>query len=212
MEVACQMLKVDLIVFHLMEFDIIPGIDWLFRHYTKIGCPKREVVLTHPPTGDRIYFIGVALKLAPLLATTCQVKRRILEGASTYLLVVIDKAEESKGVQGIPVIEDFPKVFVDELSGLPSYLEMEFVIELEPTSAPVHRAPYRMAPIELKELNFQIEELLDKGFTRPSLSPCGAPILFVEMNDRSMYIDYRKLNKATIKNMYPLSQIYNLLD
>lgn len=91
---------------------------------------------------------------------------------------------------------------------------MEFIINLEPTIALMHKKLYRMAPTELKELYVQIEELLEKRFIRPRSSPWGAPVLVVKKKDRSlkMYIDYRELNKVTIKNKYPLSQIDELLD
>ena len=91
---------------------------------------------------------------------------------------------------------------------------MEFTIDLEPGASPISKAPYRMAPVELAELKKQIEELLEKGFIRPSVSPWGAPVLFVKKKDGSMRlcIDYRQLNKVTIKNKYPLPRIDDLLD
>ena len=76
------------------------------------------------------------------------------------------------------------------------------------------RAPYRMAPMELKELKSQLQELLDKGFIRPSVSPWGAPVLFVKKKDGTlrMCIDYRQINKVTVKNKYPLPRIEDLFD
>ncbi|KAA0042480.1 pol protein [Cucumis melo var. makuwa] len=100
------------------------------------------------------------------------------------------------------------------LPGLPPHREVEFAIELEPGTIAISRAPYRMAPAELKELKVQLQELLDKGFIRPSVSPWGAPVLFVKKNDGSMRlcIDYRELNKVTVKNIYPLPRIDDLFD
>ncbi|KAL9252656.1 Retrovirus-related Pol polyprotein from transposon 297-like protein [Drosera capensis] len=91
---------------------------------------------------------------------------------------------------------------------------MDFSIELAPEAAPISKAPYRMAPAELKELKTQLEELLEKGYIRPSVSPWGAPVLFVKKKDGSMRlcIDYRELNKITIKNRYPLPRIDDLFD
>ena len=91
---------------------------------------------------------------------------------------------------------------------------MEFRIDLVPGAAPVAKAPYRLAPSEMQELSKQLEELLEKGFIRPSSSPWGAPILFVKKKDVSMRmcIDYRELNKLTIKNKYPLPRIDDLFD
>ncbi|KAA0048090.1 hypothetical protein E6C27_scaffold385G001650 [Cucumis melo var. makuwa] len=113
-----------------------------------------------------------------------------------------------------PVVRDYPDVFPEKLSGLPPQREIEFAIELEPGTVPISRAPYRMAPVELKELKVQLQELLDKGFIRPSVSPWGAPVLFVKKKDGSMRlcIDYRKLNKVTVKNKYPLPRIDDLFD
>ena len=91
---------------------------------------------------------------------------------------------------------------------------MEFGIDLEPGTAPISKAPYRMAPAEMQELKNQLEDLLDKGYVRPSASPWGAPVLFVKKKDGSfrLCIDYRELNKVTIKNRYPLPRIDDLLD
>ena len=97
---------------------------------------------------------------------------------------------------------------------MPPQREIDFIIELVPGAEPVSRTPYRMAPAELKELKIQLQELLDLGFIRPSFSPWGAPVLFVKKKDGSlrMCIDYRELNKLTIKNKYPLPRIDNLFD
>ena len=105
-------------------------------------------------------------------------------------------------------------VFPDELPGLPPDREIEFAIDLAPGTEPVSKAPYRMAPVEMKELATQLQELLEKGVIRPSVSPWGAPVLFVKKKDGSMRlcIDYRELNKLTIKNKYPLPRIDDLFD
>lgn len=104
------------------------------------------------------------------------------------------------------MVQEFPDVFLKELPRLPSEQEIEFVIELMPGTESISKAPYRIALAELKELKVQLEELLDRGFIRPSASPWGAPVLFVEKKDGSMHlcIDYRQLNQVTIKNKYLL--------
>ncbi|GKD12709.1 putative reverse transcriptase domain-containing protein, partial [Tanacetum coccineum] len=109
---------------------------------------------------------------------------------------------------------DFPKVFPDDLPGLPPHRQVEFKIELMPGAAPVARAPYRLVPSEMKELADQLQELSEKVFIRRSSSPWGAPVLFVKKKGGSfcMYIDYRELNKLTIKNCYPLPRIDDLFD
>ncbi|GKB79040.1 putative reverse transcriptase domain-containing protein [Tanacetum coccineum] len=107
-----------------------------------------------------------------------------------------------------------PKVFPEDLSGLPPPRLVEFQIDLISGVAPVARAPYRLAPSEMKELSEQLQELFEKGFIRPSSSPWGALVLFIKKKDGSfrMCIDYRELNKLTVKNRYPLPRIDNLFD
>ncbi|GJU17282.1 putative reverse transcriptase domain-containing protein [Tanacetum coccineum] len=106
------------------------------------------------------------------------------------------------------------EVFPEELPGLSQTRQVEFQIDLMPGAAPVARAPYRLAPFEMKELSDQLKELFDKGFIRPSSSPGGAPVLFVKKKDGSfrICIDYRELNKLTVKNRYPLPRIDDLFD
>ncbi|GJT43198.1 putative nucleotidyltransferase, ribonuclease H [Tanacetum coccineum] len=114
----------------------------------------------------------------------------------------------------IPIVRDFEDVFPDDLSGLPPQRQVEFRIDLIPGATPVAKSPYRLAPSEMQELSEQLQELQDKGFIRPSHSPWGAPVLFVKKKDGSfrMCIDYRELNKLTIKNRYPLPRIDDLFD
>ena len=105
-------------------------------------------------------------------------------------------------------------IFPEKLPGLPPDREIEFCIDVVPDTDPISMPPYRMAPTELKELNEQLKELLDKGFIRPSTSPWGAPVLFVKEKDGSLRlcIDYRKLNKVTIKSNYLLPKMDDLFD
>ncbi|XP_035543106.1 probable LRR receptor-like serine/threonine-protein kinase RFK1 [Juglans regia] len=198
-ELDGRTLKADLLVFGQMEFDLILGMDWLFKHYAKIDCRK---------------YVGASVKATPLLISALQARKCIEDGASAFLLMIVEKTDGSEEIRGIPVVEDFPEVFVNELPGLLPDRETEFKIELEPATTPTHKAPYRMAPAELKELKVQLEELLEKGFIRPSSSPWGAPVLFVKKKDGSMRmcIDYRELNKVTIKNKHLLPRIDDLLD
>nr|GFA04897.1 hypothetical protein [Tanacetum cinerariifolium] len=116
--------------------------------------------------------------------------------------------------EDVPVIQDFPEVFLNDLPGLPPPRQMEFRIDLVPGAAPVARAPYRLATSEMKELAKHLQELSEKGFILPSSSLWGAPVLFVKKKDGSfcMCIDYRELNKLTVKNRYPLPRIDDLFD
>ena len=111
-------------------------------------------------------------------------------------------------------MRDFEDGFLEEMKGLPPHREVDFTIELEPGTRPISRAPYRMAPSEMAELKTQLEDLVEKGYIRPCASPWGAPVLFVQKKDGTMRlcIDYRELNRATVKNRYPLPRIDDLLD
>ena len=107
------------------------------------------------------------------------------------------------------VVCEYADVFPDELPGLPPHRDVDFGIELHPGTLPISMTPHRMAPVELKELKVQLQELLDKGFIRPSTSPWGAPVLFATLR---LCIDYRQLNRVTIKNRHPLPRISDLFD
>ncbi|CAA0819544.1 Uncharacterized mitochondrial protein AtMg00860, partial [Striga hermonthica] len=130
-----------------------------------------------------------------------------------YLVSLVDDYSKARSPHDVPIVREFVDVFSDELPGGPPN-KMEFSIDLIPGVGPVSKAPYRMAPKELQELKVQIQELLRLGFIRPSVSPWGPPVLFVKKKDRSMRmcIDYRDLNRLTIKNKYPLPRIDNLFD
>ena len=111
-------------------------------------------------------------------------------------------------------MNNFPDVFLEELLGIPPEREVDLSIEILPGTTPTSTAPYRMAPTELKEINIQLQRLLDKGFIRPTVFPWGAPILFVKKKDDTlrMCIDYRKINKVIVKKKYPLLRIEDLFD
>ncbi|KAF5454475.1 hypothetical protein F2P56_024135 [Juglans regia] len=141
-------------------------------------------------------FVGSKLKARPVVISAIQAKRDIACGADAFLVQVVSTLSEKKSLVDIPVVEEFPDVFVDEF---PHQLQF---------------APYRMAPAELKELKAQLQELVDKRFIQPSTSPWGALVLFVKKKDGTlrMCTDYRKLNKVTIKNKYPLPRIDDFFD
>ena len=105
-------------------------------------------------------------------------------------------------------------VFPSELPGLPPSREVEFSIDLLPGTSPISVPPYRFAPAELRELKIQLDELSSLGFIRPSSSPWGTPALFAKKKDGSLRlcIDYRKLNRVTVKNKYPMPRIDDLFD
>nr|GEW76230.1 putative reverse transcriptase domain-containing protein [Tanacetum cinerariifolium] len=135
-------------------------------------------------------------------------------GCQVFLAQVMEKKSDERRPKDIQVVRGFLEVFPEDLPGLPSVCQVEFQIDLILGVAPVAQAPYRLAPLEMQELSDQLQELADRGFIRPSTSPWGAPVLFVKKKDGSfrMCIDYRELNKLTVKNRYPLPKIDDLFD
>jgi hypothetical protein len=117
-------------------------------------------------------------------------------------------------LEDIHVVREFPDVFSDDLPGMPPERAIEFKIELQPSTAPISKAPYKMSREELAELKIQLKDLLDKGFIRPSSSPWGCSALFVSKKDKGLRlcVDYRSLNAVTVKNKYPLPRIDILFD
>ena len=203
--------QVDLIPFKLGGFDAIIGMDWLANNNAQIDCEKKKIKLK-TPKGKEVVFKGQ--RQTRKFLTIIQTKRLLMQGCEAYLAHVVDTKHETPEIQDILVVNEFEDVFPKDLPGLPPDREIEFAIDLAPGTAPVSKAPYRLAPVEMKELASQLQELLDKGMIRPSVSPWGAPVLFVKKKDGSMRlcIDYRELNKLTIKNKYPLPRIDDLFD
>ncbi|GJS16814.1 putative reverse transcriptase domain-containing protein [Tanacetum coccineum] len=207
-----HLFKIDLMPIELGAFDVIIGMDWLADNDAVIICGKKEV---HIPIKNRTLVVKGDRNSSRLKVISCIKARKYIErGCHLFLAHVTEKEKSEKRLEDVPVIRDFPEVFPDDLPGLPPSRQVEFKIDLVPGAAPVARAPYRLAPSEMKELSEQLKELLEKGFIRPSSSPWGAPVLFVKKKDGSfrMCIDYRELNKLTVKNRYPLPRIDDLFD
>ncbi|KAL9268695.1 Transposon Ty3-G Gag-Pol polyprotein-like protein [Drosera capensis] len=175
----------------------------LFRHI-KLQSPKGGRLLFHGEGSRPDLHIISAIRASTLLKKGCQ----------GFLCSFESPMSQKLNVDDIPVVRDYPDVFPDELSGLPPTRELDFNIELVPGATAISKAPYRMTLAELKELKTRLEKLLEKGYIRPSVSPWGAPVLFVKKKDGSMRlcIDYRELNRITIKNRYPLPRIDDLFD
>ncbi|KAL0561760.1 hypothetical protein IC582_002201 [Cucumis melo] len=212
-EIAGHVIEVTLIVLDMLDFDVILGMDWLAANHASIDCSRKEVTF-NPPSLASFKFKGGGSKSLPQVISAIRASKLLSQGTWGILASVVDTREADVSLSSEPVVRDYPDVFPEELPGLPPHREVEFAIELEPGTVPISRAPYRMAPAELKELKVQLQELLDKGFIRPSVSPWGAPVLFVKKKDGSMRlcIDYRELNKVTVKNRYPLPRIDDLFD
>nr|GEV91297.1 putative reverse transcriptase domain-containing protein [Tanacetum cinerariifolium] len=195
--------NIDLMPVEMGSFDVIIGTDWLVKYHAVIVCDKK---LVRVPFGKEILIFhgdgsnnGHESRLNIISCTKTQ--RYLLKGCSIFLAHVTTKETEDKSkekrLEDVPIVQDFPKVFLEDLSGIPPTRQVEFQIDLVPV--PVARAPYRLAPSEMKELSDQLKELAEKGFIRHSSSPWGAPIFFVKKKYGSfrMCIDYRELNKLT---------------
>ncbi|GJS49337.1 putative reverse transcriptase domain-containing protein [Tanacetum coccineum] len=203
---------IDLMIIELGSFDIIIGMDWLSRNDAAILCGEKKVRI---PLKSKTLVIEGNRNNSRLKIVSCiKTQKYIEKGCELFLAQVTEQESKEKRLEDVPVIQDFPEVFPEDLPGLPPPRQVEFRIDLIPGAAPVARAPYRLAPSEMKELSKQLQELSEKGFIRPSSSPWGAPVLFVKKKDGSfrMCIDYRELNKLTIKNRYPLPRIDDLFD
>nr|GEX95815.1 retrotransposable element Tf2 [Tanacetum cinerariifolium] len=181
-------IKIDLLHIELESFDVIIRMDWIVRSKSRLEVISSIRTQKYIEKGYLVFLIQVTRK----------------KGVET----------PERRVEDVPVVKDFLKVFPEDLPGLPPTRQVEFHIKLIPGAAPVARTSYRLAPAEIKELAKQLKELSNKGFIRPSSSLWGASILFVKKKDGSfrMCIDYRELNKLTVKNRYPLPRIDDFFD
>jgi len=201
MEVAGRRFKVNLICLPMEGLDVILGMDWLSSNHVVIDCERCRVVFLD---AAGLEFIS-----------SNQAAKEIEDGATLFMIVAqIEKMSTAEQISMIPVVDEYTNVFPDEIPELPSSRDVDFTIDLILGASPVSKEPYRMAPVELSELKKQIEDLLAKKFIRPSASPWGAPVLLVKKKNGSsrLCVDYRQLNKLTIKNKYPLPRIDDLLD
>nr|GFA70897.1 putative reverse transcriptase domain-containing protein [Tanacetum cinerariifolium] len=196
----------------LGSFDVVIGMDWLSKNYAKILCDEK--VFHVPIDGETLIIRGDQSKTRLNLISCIKTERYISQGCQIFKIQVVEKKSDEKRLEDIHVVKGFPNILPEDLPGLPPVCQVEFQIDLIPGTTHVARAPYRLAPLEMQELSNQLQELIDRGFIRPSTSPWGAPVLIFKKKDESfrMCIDYRELNKLTIKNHYPLSRIDDLFD
>nr|GFA15334.1 putative reverse transcriptase domain-containing protein [Tanacetum cinerariifolium] len=183
--------NIDLLPVELGSFDVIIGMDWLSRYNDVIDCTEKLVCL---PFGNEILTIheegSNERNESRLNIISCSKAQEYMsKGCHVFLANITSTKDEDKSngkrLEGVPVVREFPEVFPKDLPGIPPTRQVEFLIDLVPDAAPVARAPYRLAPSEMKELADQLQELTDKGFIRPSSSPWGAPVLFVKKKDGS---------------------------
>nr|GFC32277.1 putative reverse transcriptase domain-containing protein [Tanacetum cinerariifolium] len=170
--------------------------DWLKTYHAVIVCDEKTVRVPFRNETLIIRCDGSNNENQLNIISCTKTRKYFLKGYPVFLAnittkTIKDKSKE-KRLEDVPIVRDFSEVFPEDLPGLPPTRHVEFQIDLIPGAAPVARAPYRLAPSEMKELSDQLQELSDKGFIRPSSSPCGAPVLFVKKKDGSfqMCIDY----------------------
>jgi hypothetical protein len=182
----------NMILLKGQDIDAILGMNWLAQHKAILNTDLRTIKLSHDHE-EVLLSIPIAIPAKPF--------------GRVYEAIIPE-------IQDIPVVCEFPDVFPKDLPGLPPQRDVEFVIKLKPGTAPISRRSYWMPPNELAELKTQLQDLLEKGFIRPSSSPWGCPAIFVKKKDQTlqMCVDYRPLNEVTIKNKYPLPRIDILFD
>ena len=209
LEILGILLALDLRVMDMTEFDIILGMDWLTTHQVVIDCDHRRVT-AYTQDGTRVTLQGDKHDALPQAVYDSRWHGQLMGWLASLTL-----EDEVRQDLDLPkVVCEYEDVFPDKLSGLPPPRDVDFCIKPHPDTSPISMAPHRMAPIELQELKVQIQELLGKGFIRPSTSPWGASILFEKKRDKTLRlcIDYSQLNKVTIKNQHPLLRIDDLFD
>jgi hypothetical protein len=205
--VSSKTYYIDLVCLPMKQLDVILGMDWLSANHVYIRCAKKSIYM---PTSNMVERVA----LSELLKHTYQLVQFICAQDKGFYVMLTVTLESDVSPNDIPIVSEYLDVFPTDITSLPPEREIEFSIDLIPGAEPVSVAPYRMSPLELKELKTQLEELIQKHFIRPSVSPWGAPVLLVKKKDSSMRlcIDYCQLNKVTIKNKYPLPRIDDLLD
>ena len=187
---------------------MILGMDWLSRHQVVVDCRMKRVTL-RTPSGEEVTFIGERLNPPSNVISATTAKTMVRKGCEAYLAYVIDTKKVEPILLDIPTVSDYLDVFLEKLPRLPPQGEIEFAIDVISGATPASITPYRMDPMELKELKLQLQELLEKRFICPSVSSWGALMLFVKKKDSTLRlcVDYRQLNKMTVKNKYPLPRI-----
>ncbi|KAI3715505.1 hypothetical protein L6452_22489 [Arctium lappa] len=205
--------SIDLLPMVIGGFDVVVDMDWLSNNHAEIVCSKKLIRLPNPP-GEFVVIYGEKKKGEVAIITMAKARKCLVKGCSSFLAYVIDVKLEKSKLEDVRIVREFLDVFPDDLPGLPPDRQLEFRIDLVPGAAPIAKAPYHLAPSEMQEMMAQLQELLEKGFIRPISSPWGAPVLFLKKKDGTMRmcIDYRELNKATVKNRYPLPRIDDLFD
>ncbi|XP_028098905.1 uncharacterized protein LOC114298516 [Camellia sinensis] len=188
---ACELLignvrvYANLLPLDMTHFDIILGMNWLNEHQATIDCTTKKISFHHPGQSE-FTFKGHGVISPPYIISAVKAYKLLQKGCQGYLCSVLEGQSTNGGTNMIPVVCEFPDVFPEELPGELVDREIEFTIEVVPGTQPISKTPYRMSPVEMKELKIQLQDLLDKGFIRLSVSPWGAPFLFVKKKDGTL--------------------------
>jgi hypothetical protein len=191
LQLGSQLIKMDLLLLDLEGMDVLLGMNWMAQHHVSLDISSRIVEIDSPEHEPTIFYLP----------------QRKCINSCTYATTGIK-------LKDIPIVCEYPDIFPDDLPGMPPDRDIEFIIELQPGTAPISKRSYRMPPNELDELKIQLQDLFDKGFIRLSASPWGCQALFVKKKDNSLRlcVDFCPLNAVTIKNKYPLPRIDILFD
>ena len=171
--------NVDLIILDMVDFDVILGMTWLSPNFAILDCNAKTVTLAKPET-DPLLWEGDYTSTPVRIISFLRAKRMVSKGCLDFLAHLRDDTTQVPSIESVSIVHEFLDVFPAELPGMPPGRGIDFCIDLEPGTRPISIPPYRMAPAELRELKAQLQELLSKGFIRPSASPWGAPVLFVK--------------------------------
>ena len=209
LEISGTLLTVDLRILDMSEFDVILGMDWLTVNRVVIDFERRRVTV-YTQDGTHVIFQGDKNDILPQTVYESRYQGQLAGWLASLTL----EDEERPNLDLPQVVCEYVDVFPDKLPGLPPQRVVDFGIKLHPGTLPISMAPHRMAPVELQELRVQLQELLNKGFIRPSTSPWGASVLVAKKRGKTLRlsIGYKQLNKVTIKNRYPLLRIDDLFD
>lgn len=191
---ACQLqigkttTLVDLRVTPLGSYGIVLGMDWLYAHRAKMDCSLKKIKC-EDDHGSPIVITEIQRPVSLHMIFAMQLKRSMRKGCQLFAITISDREEEDEKETSIddhPILKRYSDVFPIDLPGMPPRREIDFHIDLVQGAEPVSRAPYRMTTNELNELKIQLEELLEKGHIHPSISPWGAPVIFVKEKDESL--------------------------
>jgi hypothetical protein len=170
--------RANLYVMILGSYDVVIGMDWLESHEAILNCKMKWLSLVDDE-GQRRVIVGRNQGVSLRFISSLQLWKSMCKGCKLYVILALNEKGVAEGLEHLPVVREFVDVFPEELPGMSPERELEFTIDLKLGTEPIARTPYRMSTPELQELKMQLKELLDLGLIRPSVSPWGAPVIFI---------------------------------